>query len=352
MSYNRRLPVYLLLDCSESMAGEAFESLSMGLNSMIAELRQNPMALETAAISVITFASKAQQIVPLTDLIVFRPPTLRLGSGTALGAALDLLEQRMAQEIVKSFQDQKGDYKPIIFIMTDGDPTDTWERSADRFHANISGKRANVIAIAVGPDADTRKLQRITETVLVMRGTEPESFKRFFKWISASVSISSQKLETTGGKGIDIPPLPPESVTMMRPNDPHEIHEPDRLIFLHSCCIKSKTFYLIRYAKRLEESQGIGFVKSRIPIYEAVAAHSVTDFDFEGSITSMPKIAADQLLGAIPCPGCGNTYWAMCPNGHVHCCPPIERDVVLTCPWCNSKAHYAPGTFDVNRGRG
>ena len=351
MSYNRRLPVYLLLDCSESMAGEAFTAMSGGLASMIGELRQNPLALETAAISVITFASKVQQMMPLTDLITFRPPVLRMGSGTALGAVLDLLEQCMTREIVPSKPDQKGDYKPIVFIMTDGDPTDSWEAQADRFRTNISGKKANVIAIAVGPDADTRKLQRITDTVLVMRGTEPESFKVFFKWISASVSTSSQKLEIPGEKGIDLPPLPAESIEVARPNEVHEPYEPDRLVFLHSRCVKSRLFYLIRYAKRYE-SRGIGFLTTGKPFYEALAAHLVDNFDFESGTGDAPKISADQLQGAVPCPSCGNTYWAMCPNGHVHCCPPIQNNIVLICPWCNVTAQYAAGSFDVGRGRG
>ena len=90
---DRRLPVYLLLDCSESMAGEPFEAMKGGLSQLISELRQNPMALETAAISLITFSSVAKQVVPLTDLISFHVPQLKMGSGTAFGQALTLLEK-------------------------------------------------------------------------------------------------------------------------------------------------------------------------------------------------------------------------------------------------------------------
>ena len=38
----RRLPVYLLLDCSESMAGPAIEAVEQGVQALVGELRSNP----------------------------------------------------------------------------------------------------------------------------------------------------------------------------------------------------------------------------------------------------------------------------------------------------------------------
>jgi len=78
------------------MAGEAFQAMTRGLTALLSELRSDPMALETAAISFITFASTAQQVIPLTELYTYpanQLPRLRMGSGTALGAALQLLEE-------------------------------------------------------------------------------------------------------------------------------------------------------------------------------------------------------------------------------------------------------------------
>jgi uncharacterized protein YegL len=63
----RRLPVYLLLDTSGSMTGEPIEAVKNGVQVMISSLRQNPQAIETAFISIITFDSVAKQVVPLTD---------------------------------------------------------------------------------------------------------------------------------------------------------------------------------------------------------------------------------------------------------------------------------------------
>ena len=54
----RRLPVYLVLDCSGSMTGEPIEACRQGLKALLADLRSDPQALETAYLSVITFSTR------------------------------------------------------------------------------------------------------------------------------------------------------------------------------------------------------------------------------------------------------------------------------------------------------
>ncbi len=70
----RRLPVYLLLDTSGSMHGEPIEAVKNGVQTLLTTLKQDPYALETAYVSVITFDSTARQAVPLTDLPQFQSP--------------------------------------------------------------------------------------------------------------------------------------------------------------------------------------------------------------------------------------------------------------------------------------
>jgi len=86
--YIRRLPVYLLLDCSGSMAGEPIEAVKQGIKALVSELKGDPQALETACLSVITFDSSARQITPLTELMLFREPQLAAGGATAYGYPL------------------------------------------------------------------------------------------------------------------------------------------------------------------------------------------------------------------------------------------------------------------------
>src|SRR5262245_13681909 len=144
----RRLPVYLLLDCSGSMTGEPIEAVRQGVKALLSDLRGDPMALENAFLSVITFASSAQQVCPLTDLANSPQPARTAGGTTPLGDALKLLETCLDNEVKKATPTQKGDYKPLIFLMTDGQPTDSWEAAADRIKTKKPG---NIIACAAGP---------------------------------------------------------------------------------------------------------------------------------------------------------------------------------------------------------
>jgi uncharacterized protein YegL len=205
----RRLPVYLLLDCSASMSGEPIEALRMGVKTLIADLKTDPQALETAYLSVITFSSSAQQVCPLTELFVFQEPTLEARGATALGEALKVLSQCMDNEVRKSTPTQKGDWKPLVFLFTDGQPTDSWETAADQLKQK---KIANIIACAAGPGADSTMLKRITnpEMVVELNNVQPDTLKTFFKWVSDSIKTTSSKLEQSSGEApLSLPPPPP-----------------------------------------------------------------------------------------------------------------------------------------------
>lgn len=205
----RRLPVYLLVDTSGSMHGEAIESVRNGLQVLVSALRQDPYALETAYLSVITFNNDAKQLTPLTELMSFQVPDLRASGMTALGAALTLLADCINREVVKGSAEVKGDWKPVVFLLSDGAPTDDLEKGI----AAIRGvKTGTFVACAAGPSADTATLKRITETVVSLDTADATSIKSFFQWVSSSISVSSQKIES--GKevsGLDeLSPPPPE----------------------------------------------------------------------------------------------------------------------------------------------
>ena len=78
----RRLPVYFLIDVSESMVGDPISQVESGMAQLIQELKKDPNALETVHISVLVFAGDAQTLVPLNDIISFYPPKFPIGSGT------------------------------------------------------------------------------------------------------------------------------------------------------------------------------------------------------------------------------------------------------------------------------
>lgn len=207
----RRLPVYLLLDTSGSMSGEPIESVNNGVQMLVSALRQDPQALESAFLSVITFDSMAKQIVPLTDLTTFQVPCLTASGVTVFGSALELVSKCARTELVRSTPEQKGDWRPLVFIMTDGEPTDDWEKGLAEFQAFRWGM---VVCCAAGQNASAEKLKRVSSECVVQLDTaDAKALSAFFKWVSSSISVTSKSVNE-GNKEITVkdqlPPPPPE----------------------------------------------------------------------------------------------------------------------------------------------
>jgi uncharacterized protein YegL len=199
----RKLPVYLLLDCSGSMMGEPIEAVKNGVQVMVSSLRNNPQAIETAFLSVITFGSSASQIIPLTELSNFQMQDIQASGTTSLGEALKVLSNAIDSEVTKTTPETKGDWKPLVFIMTDGMPTDDWKSGLTEFQKRKTGL---VVACEVGNNADTEVLKQITTNVVSIA---TEDISKFFQWVTASIGVSSTKVEDSNKEVTGLNELPP-----------------------------------------------------------------------------------------------------------------------------------------------
>lgn len=209
-STSRRLPIYVVIDISSSMSGAPIEAVNAGLRDFEAALRSDPHALETAYVSIITFESTAQQICPLTEAGLFKAPALDASGGTALGAALRKLGECFDSDLRPKAADHPGDWKPLVFLMTDGEPNDDgWRADAEQFKKRQTTLPANLIAVACGLHANVAVLKELTGMVLLMQDLGPESFRNLFQWVSQSVKVASKAAGQPATTGPQLPAPPP-----------------------------------------------------------------------------------------------------------------------------------------------
>lgn len=205
----RRLPVYLALDTSGSMRGEPIQAVNVGLHALLASLRQNPFALESASLCILTFDAKVDAILPMSplDQVVLPEIACPESGPTFLGAALHAICDMVERDVNKASNDQKGDWRPLLFVMTDGKPSDTlaYQEALPRVRqANF----ATIVACAAGPKSDPAQLRPLTDRVVSLDTLDSSGFASFFQWVSSAVTAGSASVGSVGGP--QLPPPPPE----------------------------------------------------------------------------------------------------------------------------------------------
>lgn len=349
----RRLPVFFVLDCSESMVGESLRKMEDGLQAVVRALRGDPHALETVHISVIAFAGIAKVIVPLVEVVSFYPPRLPLGGGTRLGAALDALMSAIDGSVMRSTPDRKGDWKPIVYLFTDGRPTDDPDPAIRRWQAQYA-KRATLIAVGLGTDVDFNVLKRLTDHVILFEEAEDGDFQRFVKWVSASVVAQSRSLGETGETAA-LPVLDESVMRIVKEASVGQIDE--ACVTLTGRCQKTRRPYIMKYDRELHDL-GTEELKLQVPLYRLAGCYPLDEsyFDWSDGAALDAKVSTSELLGSPGCPHCGNaTAFALCGCGKLLC---VNGPGEVTCPWCENQVAFAPGPagedggFEVGRGRG
>jgi uncharacterized protein YegL len=357
----RRLPVYFLIDVSESMVGEPIQQVEAGLGMIIQELKRDPYALETVYVSIVAFAGKAKTITPLTDVISFYPPRLPVGGGTALGEGLNHLMRDMGQTLVRTTMERKGDWKPIVFIFTDGAPTDSYQSALDTWNRDWKNK-SQVVAVSFGSGADLSVLYRLTDNVMLFKNSDANSYKAFFKWITASIQASSQSVNMYSKEDLSLAPIDKNLMDQMPPGSASggssTVVDVNVATFLAKCQ-NTKKHYLIKYDKAGSAANSDWLGAAGVSRgYRLSGAFAVGDEYFqltqEGA-SNNAKVNSDDLQGVPHCPCCGNSIgMALCPCGNIFCVD--ERSNTATCPWCQRNLRTSDdgssSSFDISRTRG
>lgn len=351
----RRLPVFFILDVSESMIGDNLKKMEDGLSQIVRVLRQDPHALETVYLSVIAFAGKAETVVPLLDVAAFYPPKLPIGGGTALGAALNHLMYEIDHAVVVSTPEHKGDWRPIVYLFTDGKPTDSVDIAMTRWQRDYAHK-AHIIALALGRYADLSVLKQLTETVLVFEDTQQGDFTDFIKWVTASLTTQSRSVSESQSSGVQLAKIDETILKIIKDAPPPSPYLADKdCVTIIGRCQKTRRPYLIKY-DRASMNIATEYFAMESQCFELAGCFPIDEDYFAWSDESGVdlKVNTDELIGTPGCPHCGNpSAFALCGCGGLMC---ISGTGVATCPWCGKTVSFEAGdgnnSFDVRRGKG
>jgi len=170
------------------MYGEPIESIRNGIQVLISALRTDPQALETAYLSVIVYDTVARQLLPLTDLGSFLQPPIEASGASSFGAAIKLLCSKIDKEVLKAGPDNKGDWKPMVFIMTDGHPSDKWEDSFEE----LKNRKVIMIACSAGFNVNDQLLKKLTPNLVDLKTASQRDLAVFFNWNTQTIYGSSK----------------------------------------------------------------------------------------------------------------------------------------------------------------
>lgn len=157
--------------------------------------------VEAAWLSVITFGGCANVIVPFTELSDFQLPGLSTCGGVALGDALIKVAQCADKDLAKTTATAKGDWSPIVFIMTRGIPADDWQESIARFKERKWGPVAG-LCLSDGGEEVLKQVIQNPELVLNLRTASPDEASGFFKRVFtfSSQNVKHYHADTPMGK--------------------------------------------------------------------------------------------------------------------------------------------------------
>lgn len=211
---SRPLHFFWVADCSGSMDYNGkIQALNHAIREAIPHMQQvageNPNA--QVLVRALSFSSGAKwHVSQPTAVDDFRWEDLKAGGVTDLGKALQMLAEQLSPEYMPPRA-----LPPVLVLVSDGQPTDNFDKGLTALLDQPWGKKAVRIAIAIGDDADHDILQRFIghPEFKPLQANNAETLVRYIKWASTEVlksasSPASQTVETKPAGNVPLPAAP------------------------------------------------------------------------------------------------------------------------------------------------
>lgn len=197
-----RCPCLLLVDVSYSMSGKKIKQLNDAMPLLFEGVTQDSLASQRVELAVASFGNDDVDLVQdFATVDACKAPSLSADGNTPMGKAihfgLDLVQQR--KDIYRA--NQIGYYRPWIFLITDGEPTDSWQTAAQRVHDEEAAKKMAFFAVGVD-GADMNTLAQIAPASRPPVKLNGLAFADLFVWLSTSLARVSTSV--AGGQ-VELP---------------------------------------------------------------------------------------------------------------------------------------------------
>jgi len=201
------LPVIMLLDVSGSMSGPKIENLNKAVRDMLESFCDIENGEREIHVSAITFGREVKVHQTLVSASEIKWQDLSAGGGTPLGIALSMAKAMIADKnIVPSRA-----YRPVVVLISDGQPGDDWEKPLDDFISEGRSSKCDRMALAIGADADEAVLGKFIQGTKhpLFYAENAKQLRDFFEYLTMSVKIRTQSQDPSvvpDEKTIDVKP--------------------------------------------------------------------------------------------------------------------------------------------------
>lgn len=198
----RTMVLFFLVDTSGSMAGTKIGAVNDAIFNVLPEIRSISEDNADAEIKVaaLTFSNGAKWVYdepkPAQE---FDWPYADADGMTDLGEAYRMLNEKLSRSAFMS--DAEGSYAPAIFLMTDGEPTDEYEKELEKLKTNNWFRAGIKVAVAIGEESDVNDdvLTEFTGTQeAVLRAHTPEALAKMIRLVSVTASKIGSRSSAVG----------------------------------------------------------------------------------------------------------------------------------------------------------
>lgn len=190
-----RCACMLVLDTSGSMSGAPIQELNQGLQAFVEAVQEDEMSAYSVEVGVITAGGTVREELSFTTANTIREVSPLVADGiTPLGAAVELALRRLEERKATYKRAGVAYYQPWLVIISDGEPTDSWQAVAQQTSALSQQRKLVVMPVGVSQANMAILGQFSSRPAKHLAGLK---FREFFEWLSASMSRVSASNSTS-----------------------------------------------------------------------------------------------------------------------------------------------------------